>query len=82
MKVDNLIDALNAFRRKHGNVEVTLADPTRPVTEDGMISWTDNFQPGYTAEATRADGSLAEGVILLVPYPDFLSEAGRKLFEV
>ena len=73
MKLDNLIDALSAFRAKHGNIEAVVADPTRPIQEDGTVPWTENFLPGYSGSAVRADGSGTEDVLLLIPYPEYLT---------
>lgn len=83
MLIDNLIDTLAAFRAKRGNIEVTVADPTRPMGEDGNVPWTENFAVGG-ATADRADGTESVPILMLIPHPQYLSldDAGRKaLFE-
>ena len=83
MLIDTLIDTLIAFRQKRGNIEVTVADPMRPMGENGDMPWTEDFAVGG-AEADRADGSETVPILMLIQHPAYLNldEAGRKnLFE-
>lgn len=83
MLIDTLIDTLVAFRAKRGNIEVTVADPTRPMGEDGTVPWTESFAVGG-AKADRADGTESIEIIMLIPHPEFLSmteEQRKELFE-